>query len=226
MKIITPADIAAHRNATITGGLQGAGIAAAIAVPGFYYLQRRSATFRSLPIPMKAFMGVTIVVPFVSIMAEKAGERFDRSQWTGVGAQELVREAEEEKERRESLDRWDALKDWGKRNKWSIVGCSWAGAMVGSFALVSRNKYQSFPQKLVQARVYAQALTVGLMLAVGAMSGISTKDEEDVVQLSNTDHSWKAILEQEGFSLKDGEDVKVSKTASQHSPVESAQAQH
>jgi len=32
----------------------------------------------------------------------------------------------------------------------------WAAAMAGSFAVVSRNKYQTFSQKLVQARVYAQ----------------------------------------------------------------------
>jgi len=224
MKIITREDLSAHRSATIVGGLQGAAIASAITIPGYFFLQRRSAMFRALPPPMKAFMGVTVIVPFVTIMGEKAGERFDRAQWTGIGAQELAHEAAVEKERRERLDSWDAVKDWGKRNKWGIVGCSWAAAMVGSFALVSRNKYQSFPQKLVQARVYAQGLTVGLMLVVGAMSGIT--DREQVVQLTNTDHSWRSILEQEGISLKDGEEIKVSKTAARHAPVRPAQAQH
>ena len=31
--------------------------------------------------------------------------------------------------------------------------------MAGSFAVVSRNKYQTFSQKLVQARVYAQGMS-------------------------------------------------------------------
>jgi len=216
MKIITQEDISAHRQATIIGGLQGLGLSALLCVPSYLLLQRRSALFRGFPLPMKAFLATTITVPVASIAAEKAGERFDRSQWTGIGMQEIRQEEALERKRRDQLTAWESVKDWSFRNKWGIVGTSWAGAMVGSFALVSRNKYQSFSQKLVQARVYAQGLPIALMLVVAILSGIANKDDE-VVQLQNTDHSWRSILEQEGVSLKDGEEVKVSHRAAQHS---------
>lgn len=45
------------------------------------------------------------------------------------------------------------------------MGASWVASMVGSFALVGRNPYLTGPQKLVQARVYAQGLTVAVLVA-------------------------------------------------------------
>lgn len=44
----------------------------------------------------------------------------------------------------------------GRGARVTALTIRWAGAMVGSFALVSRNNYQSFSTRLVQARVYAQ----------------------------------------------------------------------
>jgi len=40
--------------------------------------------------------------------------------------------------------------------------------MIGSFALVGRNPYLSSQQKIVQARVYAQGLTLGVLCASAA----------------------------------------------------------
>jgi len=48
------------------------------------------------------------------------------------------------------------------------VGACWVASIVGSFALVGRNPYLTGPQKLVQARVYAQGLTVAVLVASAA----------------------------------------------------------
>lgn len=88
-------------------------------------------------------------------------------------------------------------------------GCRWAAALGGSFAVVSRNKYQTFTQKLVQARVYAQggspsryrgsivltgsAWTIALLLVAAFISGTGVA-ESDTVALRPGDHSWREIL--------------------------------
>lgn len=54
---------------------------------------------------------------------------------------------------------------WAQDNKYSIVAASWVVSIVVSFALVSRNRYLSGQQKLVQARVYAQGLTMAIVVA-------------------------------------------------------------
>lgn len=117
-------DIAGHRQAVIKGGLTGLGAASLITAPVFYALHRRSPGFRALPLPMKAFGTVVILIPVMSVAAEKAGERYDREQWTGVGMEEIRYEESKEQARRNELSTWQATKDWAGRNKWSILGCS------------------------------------------------------------------------------------------------------
>lgn len=61
------------------------------------------------------------------------------------------------------------MKNWGRENRYGIIGASWVVSMAVSLGLVGRNKYLTGSQKLVQARVYAQALTVGLLVATAAL---------------------------------------------------------
>ena len=60
------------------------------------------------------------------------------------------------------------IKDWGKENRYPIVGASWVASMGIALALVGRNPYLSTSQKLVQARVYAQGLTLAVLVATAA----------------------------------------------------------
>jgi hypothetical protein len=50
-------------------------------------------------------------------------------------------------------------------NRYPIVFGSWLASMGIALGIVSRNPYLSGPQKLVQARVYAQGLTVAVLIA-------------------------------------------------------------
>ena len=135
-------------NATINGGIRGAALAAAICTPSYFLLKSRSATYRALPIPLKALGLVVISVPCISISAEKAGEAYERSMWTGVGQRELVRQGEVAEQRWEELSTGEKIKNWANRNQYGIVGGSWAASMAIAFGIVTRNKYASLPQKV------------------------------------------------------------------------------
>lgn len=54
---------------------------------------------------------------------------------------------------------------WGKENRYPIIGVSWVTSMAIALGLVGRSPYLSTQQKLVQARVYAQGLTLAVLLA-------------------------------------------------------------
>lgn len=59
----------------------------------------------------------------------------------------------------------ERARDWAGAHRYQIVVGSWAAAMAVALGLVRRNRFLTAQQKLVQARVYAQGLTVGVLLA-------------------------------------------------------------
>lgn len=61
--------------------------------------------------------------------------------------------------------------DWLNKNRYSVVFGSWVASMGASLGLVGRNPYLSTQQKLVQARVYAQGLTLAVVIISLAFEG-------------------------------------------------------
>lgn len=68
--------------------------------------------------------------------------------------------------------------EFGRKERYKIVGASWLGSMIAAFAIVNRNKYLTGPQKLVQARVYAQGLTLAVLVASAAFEISDSKNDE------------------------------------------------
>lgn len=54
--------------------------------------------------------------------------------------------------------------EWLSDNRYSIVFGSWVASMGTALGLVGRNPYLTGQQKLVQARVYAQGLTIAVVI--------------------------------------------------------------
>ena len=67
---------------------------------------------------------------------------------------------------------------FGKEQRYKIVGGSWVASMGIALGLVGRNPYLSTAQKLVQARVYAQGLTVAVLIAT-AIFEIGDRNNEE-----------------------------------------------
>lgn len=116
---------------------------------------------------MKAFL-VTSSGTFVGIIAaDHASREFEAQN----NAEKKWYENREERLRLEEsrgLTIADRAVAFARREKYKIVGAVWVASMIGSFALVGRNPYLSGQQKIVQARVYAQGLTLGVFCASAA----------------------------------------------------------
>lgn len=116
---------------------------------------------------MKAFL-VTSAGSFVGIIA---ADHASRDFETKHNAEKLWYESREERLRAEEMRGMsftDRALAFARREKYKIVGVTWIASMIGSFVIVGRNPYLSGQQKIVQARVYAQGLTLGVLCASAA----------------------------------------------------------
>ncbi|GJJ07221.1 hypothetical protein Clacol_001421 [Clathrus columnatus] len=190
MKILTEEEIKGQQHATLVGGAKGFFGGLGVALPASYIAHKRWPYYRTLPPSIKALGVVSIVVPSFVICAEQASHAFERSQWKGIGKQELDMIKTAEELRWESLTTTDKIKDWSGRHKWGIILGSWATSMAGSFGIIMRDPHQTFSQKIVQARMWAQGLTLGVVIASAVLSSQSRKNVDIYHPQARPDHSW------------------------------------
>ncbi|KAF7871608.1 hypothetical protein EAF04_003715 [Stromatinia cepivora] len=210
MKILTKEEEAAHYNATLKGGITGGLIGLALGGSALYVANRRFHTIRSLTIPMKSFL-VTSSGTFAAIIS---ADRASRSyEWNRDPSRNYKDKStlllEQEKAHETTAQR---LKTWGKENRYSIVTASWVASMGIAFGIVSRNKYLTGAQKLVQARVYAQGLTLAVLVASAAFEmGDAKKGTgrwETVTVLDPNDPEHKHLIQKKiHHEAYEGEDL-------------------
>ncbi|EJD00947.1 uncharacterized protein FOMMEDRAFT_21419 [Fomitiporia mediterranea MF3/22] len=195
MKLVTKEDLENHGKATIQGMVEGflGGLAASTA--GFYYLNRRMPYYRSLPVTIKTLGFVLVIAPAVAAQAERRGLQYDmENHWDSAGKVEMEREEAEEEKRWNALTPGQKMGDWALRHRWHLFVAGWAASMGASWMILRRNKTQTFAQKIVQARVYAQGIALTGLLAGAALSQMQP---EEVKKESRADHSWARLLEQQ-----------------------------
>ncbi|KAI0126435.1 hypothetical protein BJ170DRAFT_596034 [Xylariales sp. AK1849] len=197
MKVVSKEEEQAHYNAVLKGGFIGGSLGATIGVLGVLGASRRYPAFRQLTLPFRTFL-VTSSTTFGAIVnAESWSNDFHKHnnpmnfyKDEASRAQELAREQES------SLERF---KEWGKTNRYTIVFGSWVAAMGIAGAMVGRNKYLTTSQKLVQARVYAQGLTLAVLVASAAFETADARKGEGrwetVKVLDPNDPEHKHLIE-------------------------------
>ncbi|KAF7981730.1 hypothetical protein HWV62_32333 [Athelia sp. TMB] len=195
MKILSQDELNQHNNATVRGAVEGTLAGLAVSIPGSLILNRRWGYYRSLPLSLKMLGAIFVTVPALAIQAERRGLEFDRSQWSGFGKVEMDREAQEAREAWEALSAKNKISNWLINHQYSVMAGGWLGTGAIAGTIIWRNKYQTTPQKLVQVRMWAQAMAVGLILAGGLLTHRAQLDSASKPRA--TDHSWAAILEEQ-----------------------------
>lgn len=191
MKLLTKEEAEAHQHASVIGGIKGFSAGTAFALPLSYYLYRTWPYYKTLPPALKAFGVIIFAVPTCIIKAERDGNEYERQRWTGVAKEMLDENKHNEAVHWEQLDAKGKMLDWAARRRYTIVGVAWASSLAGSFAIVMRNRYLTFPQKLVQARMWAQGLTVGVLIASAGLSQVKTQKDGHKMPI---DHTWKDFI--------------------------------
>ncbi|KAL8848305.1 MAG: hypothetical protein Q9221_006659 [Calogaya cf. arnoldii] len=161
---------------TLKGGIGGGVAGLAFGALGVYAAGARFPAFRSLTIPLRAFL-VTSSGTFAAIIsADHFSRAYEKSQHPEEQFEDSAAKARAEERSRQSA--YERFMTFGKENRYKIVGVSWVGSMAAALTIVGRSPYLSTTQKLVQARVYAQGLTVAVLIATAIFEiGDRNKDE-------------------------------------------------
>jgi hypothetical protein len=162
MKLLSKEEEEQHYNAVLKGGFLGGTAGFAIGLGGVMAASRRYPAVRGLTLPFRTFL-VTSSATFGAIVnADRFSNKFAR-------AREPMRDYKDASERNREMARqnestYKRFMDWGRENRYSIVFTSWIASMGVAMAMVNRAP-MSTAQKLVQARVYAQGLTLAVLIA-------------------------------------------------------------
>lgn len=128
---------------------------------------RRYSLIRNLTTPMKAFL-ISSSGTFSLIIAADHGSRSYEAQAHGKGQYLESREEQKREQAASHMTMTDRFLDFARRERYKIVGGSWVASMIGSWSYVNRSPYLSGAQKIVQARMYAQGITLVILVATAA----------------------------------------------------------
>ncbi|KAJ2892817.1 mitochondrial hypoxia responsive domain-containing protein [Zalerion maritima] len=197
MKLITPEEEQAHYNAVVAGGAIGGAIGLTVGCGGAIIASRRYPAFRNLTLPFKAFL-VTSTSTFGAIVeADRWSMDFERSRdpnrFYRTEDQKLLSEA------RSKLSADQQILTLAREHRYKIVLACWVASMAASLSIVGRSKYLSAAQKIVQARVYAQGLTLAVLVATAALELGDAKSGagrwETVMVVDPNDPEHKRMIE-------------------------------
>ncbi|KAF5664723.1 hypothetical protein FHETE_6995 [Fusarium heterosporum] len=185
MKILTKEEEEAHYAEVVKGGLIGGTLFLGLGTAGVIFASKRYPTFRGLTLPFRAFL-VTSTGTFGAIVN---AERWSIAHQI---AQDPKRNYQDEAARtaqliRENESSFERFKTYAKENRYQIVFLSWLASMGVAFAIVSRQPMNT-ANKVVQARVYAQGLTLAVLLVSAVF---------EMRDLKNGDSRWQIIRYQD-----------------------------
>jgi len=227
MKILTQEEKDANYRATVKGGVLGGGLGLAIGSAGIWAASRRFPAFRGLTIPFRAFIAVSTGTFASIIVADRFSSNYEiHRNRDRLALSQHQSEFQKYEAQKPFLQR---ARDWAGEHRYSIVFCAWLASMGISFALVSRNRYLTTSQKIVQARVYAQGLTVATLLgsfAVEARDATLQKGRWETIKvLDPNDPLHKRLIEKRIHHERyEGEDQWMEVIASEERKMKERQA--
>jgi len=197
MKVLTKEEEQEHYNATVYGGTIGGLLGTAAGAVGVLAASRRYPAFRGLSLPFRAFL-ITSGGTFAAIIqADRYSRQFEAARHPENSYTDKQQTLQDELESQKPFSK--RAMDWGNKNRYSIVFGSWVASITAAFGIVGRNPYLSGQQKLVQARVYAQGLTLAVVIASLALEAKDkNKGEgrwETVKVLDPNDPTHKHVIE-------------------------------
>jgi hypothetical protein len=191
MKIASEEEVREYNWAIGMGLLKGAAVGAVMSVGALYAAERHYPKLFKSVFP-RTFLGLApvAIVGFTSM--EWASREFETKKYGYITV-------EDNKGVREVVDytkmtTGERAMHFAEHNKYSIIMGGWAASMAGSFWWVNRDKFMSKSQKIVQARMYAQGLTVLMLLGSVVLS---VGGDKKAIVGTETRQNWEATLEKE-----------------------------
>ncbi|KAH3660573.1 hypothetical protein OGAPHI_007159 [Ogataea philodendri] len=185
-RIVSKEEIDAHSWATLTGGINGFCLGTLISVGIYALAPKHYPKLFKLPWSIRTATAIMPPAFTTAVNAELASTKFDNEMYSSEFQQRKVLE---EHRRWARLSPTEKFVESLSNSKYKIITGLWAASMVGSWMYVDRDPLLTKTQKFVQARMYAQFITVGLLL--GSI-GLSVYEEKH--HLNNTEKGEDSYL--------------------------------
>jgi hypothetical protein len=202
MKIIGNEEKEAHIAHITSEGIKGLFVGSVVSVGLFTYLKTRHASkFRSFNASIKTCIITMPTIAMGAFYADQGSWEFDKQMHSSHYTEGKL--LEEYKE-------WNNLSFGNKlftsvnNNKYPIIFTSWLASLYGSWTFVNRDKIMTTAQKAVQARMYAQGITIFLLL--GTLLLAMKEDEINKLKPAPIPE-WKQVImrkEEEEKSILEG----------------------
>ncbi|ANZ73391.1 BA75_00825T0 [Komagataella pastoris] len=196
MKLVTEEEINAHNTAVFWGGVKGAIIGTSVSLAIYGIAPRKFPRLFKLPWSIRTAVAIIPPTLATAVFAEKSSTAFDEQMYSSEYTQRVVLQ---EHKRWNSMSLGQKVVDSLSEHKYKIITGLWALSMYGSWVFVDRDPILTKTQKFVQARMYAQFLTVGLLLGSIGLSFYEEQnavDHSSLAEKSNRD-GWKVLLAEE-----------------------------
>ncbi|GAB5585655.1 Replication factor C [Umbelopsis nana] len=176
---------------TLMGGIKGAAVGLGLGLITTVVAQKRSPNIQAITTPMKSLMVGCATVAGYLFGSERDATKYENAQYGYMDEEQL--KALARAEGTERLSAKDSLIRYLNDNRWSIIAGSWVLSMAGALTYSFSNRFLSTQQKIVQARMYAQAVTVAVLMASAGLSVYAGEDEKH--QKDEPDAQLRAVLE-------------------------------
>lgn len=196
----------------LESGLKGAAIGLGIGAIATVMTFRRSPEFRALSRPLQSLMTVSTTTAGFLFASDKAVTEYENRE-LGYTDEEMIGQLGQQRIPDEHLSTIDRSLRYLNDNRWSFIGFSWAASMVGALGYSFSNKYLTTQQKVVQARMYAQAVTIAVLMASAGLS-IYVGDD-DKPRKEQPDAQLRAVLSLPDSISPKSESKMVKQTSSE-----------
>ncbi|KAI9484032.1 MAG: hypothetical protein EXX96DRAFT_560573 [Benjaminiella poitrasii] len=190
-KILTPEQQKTSEKIFMQSGLKGAAVGLGLGLVATALTIRRSPEFRSLSRPIQSIMAVSTTTAGFLFASDRAVTEYENRE-LGYTDEMIIEQLGHKRSPRKELSSFDRSLYYLNDNRWSFIGLSWAISMAGALGYSFSNRYLSTQQKIVQARMYAQAVTIAVLLASAGLS-IYVGDD-DKPQREEPDAQLRAVL--------------------------------
>lgn len=189
MKIISQEEKHAHSSHVLSEGAKGLFYGGLVSAGIFAYLKtRQPVRFASFNTSVKTAILTMPTVSIAAFFADNGSWEFDKVMYQSDYENQQIMEQYREWNRMSTMDKvYTSLNS----NKYKIIFSSWLASMWGSWVFVNRDKVMTTPQKLVQARMYAQAVTILLLLSTIVLA---MKEQELNKDKPEPLPEWKKVL--------------------------------
>ncbi|RCK65954.1 Respiratory supercomplex factor 2, mitochondrial [Candida viswanathii] len=193
MKLISEQEALEHKQHIFKQCYKGCVVGTVVGLGLVLYMKfKQSVKYNSYNWTIKACMVGMPVIGCATFASLRGSARFFDSRYR---ADHLSNEKRYKKEHLEELSVSEKIIYKLNQHKYEVVVGAWAGCLYASWRIINRDLLLTRTQKLVQARVLAQAFALGILLST---IYLSMKEVELQKKLPRASPNWEKVLHEQG----------------------------